>query len=55
MYYCIIKDGKLEIVTKDYYDEHRKELIAIAVGSIDEVIEFIKDVIIEGDDDNELE
>lgn len=57
MYYCIIKNGALRIVNKEFYNEHRKELVALAVGTLEEIYHYLNDlgVLIEGDDDNELE
>jgi hypothetical protein len=57
MYYCIIKDGALRIVNKEFYDEHRKELVALAVGTLEEIYNYLDDlgVLIEGDADDELE
>lgn len=57
MYYCIIKNGALRIVNKEFYNEHRKEVVALAVGTLEEIYYYLNDlgVLIEGDDDNELE
>lgn len=57
MYYCIIKDGALRIVNKEFYDEHRKDLVALAVGTLEEIYNYLDDlgVLIEGDADDELE
>ena len=57
MYYCIIKNGALRIVNKDFYEEHRRDLIALAVGTLEEIYNYLKDlgVLTEGDDLDELE
>ena len=57
MYYCIIKNGALRIVNKEFYNEHRKDLVTLAVGTLEEIYHYLNDleVLIEGDDDNELE
>lgn len=57
MYYCIIKDGALRIVNKEFYDEHRRDLVALAVGTLEEIYNYLDDlgVLIEGDADDELE
>lgn len=57
MYYCIIKNGALRIVNKEFYNEHRKDLVTLAVGTLEEIYYYLNDlgVLIEGDDDNELE
>lgn len=57
MYYCIIKNGALRIVNKEFYDEHRKEVVALAVGTLEEIYNYLDDlgVLIEGDADDELE
>ncbi len=58
MYYCIIKDGALRIVNKPFYEEHRKNLVVLAMGTLEEIYYYLDDlgVLVEGDDeDNELE
>lgn len=43
-YYCIIKNNSLFIVSENYYELHRNELIAIAVGSIEEIKCFLDEL-----------
>ena len=42
-YYFVydLSDKQEYACSADYYDRHRKELVAIAVGSIDELMEFL--------------
>ena len=43
-YFVYDKDTKEEFAcSTDYYDKHRRDLIAIAVGSISELMEFLGD------------
>ena len=44
IYYCILQDGTLHIVSESYYSENRKDLTAIAVGTIDEINKFLWDL-----------
>ena len=44
IYYCVITDGALHIVSEYHYKANRDRLTAIAVGTIDEINEFLYDM-----------
>lgn len=52
IYYCILKNSTLHLVSESYYKINRKDLTAIAVGTVDEIIQFLidLDIINKGDD-----
>lgn len=54
IYYCVINDNALHIVSEYYYKENRNRLTAIAVGTIDEINEFLYDLGIMLDEGDEL-
>jgi hypothetical protein len=43
-YYCIIKNNSLLVVSEHYYELYRNELVAIAVGTIEEIRCFLDDL-----------
>lgn len=42
-FYCIYEDGELHIVSESFYIRHRRDLIAVAVGTIEEIFQFLND------------
>ena len=52
-YYLVLREGTLHIVSDIFYNEYRTELPALAVGTIDEIRDFLDDLgimIDEGDE-----
>jgi hypothetical protein len=43
IFYCIYDDGELHIVSESFYIKHRKILVAVAVGTIEEIFQFLND------------
>lgn len=54
IYYCVVNDNALHIVSECYYKDNRDKLTAIAVGTIDEINEFLYDLGIMLDEGDEL-
>ncbi len=43
LFYCIYEDGELHIVSESFYIKHRRELVAVALGTIEEIYQFLND------------
>ena len=43
IFYCVYEDGELHIVSESFYIRHRRDLIAVAVGTIEEIFQFLND------------